>query len=160
MKNRKSTIIAAITIVISLALVIAGSAAAKAVDTRFECGPDMPYETTDPGEWSFPDGNIHIRGMQQVGRVDNCPDSRQVGYNYITVNANWDEDYTGPMWGTFVFISDEGGKWTGTWNGQMTADGSWYNAYGKGQGIYAGMKLWVNKYYELTSIRILDPKGE
>lgn len=144
---------------IGLALIIAGSAAAKANDTRFECAPDTAYTTTAPGEWSFPDGNIHIRGMQQVGRTE-CPDSRQVGYNTITINANWDENYHGPMWGTFVFISDEGGKWTGTWAGQMTEAGSWYNATGNGEGMYAGMKLWIDKDYDLTSARILDTNGE
>jgi len=158
MNSKKIKTIVIVT-VIGLALIIAGSAAAKANDTRFECGPTGGYTTTAPGAWSYPGGNIHIRGMQQVGRVD-CPDSRQVGYNYITINANWDENYTGPMWGTFEFISDEGGSWTGTWNGQMTENGSWYNAYGKGQGLYAGMKLWVDKVYDSTSVRILDPHGE
>ena len=155
-KKFKSIVLVA---VIGLALFITSAAAAQASDVRFECGPDGPYATTDPGTWSFPDGNTHIRGMQQVARVE-CADSRQVGYNYITINANWDENYTGPMWGTFTFVSDEGGRWTGTWNGQMTADGSWYNAFGKGEGMYAGMKLWIDKSYEVTSGRILDPHGE
>jgi len=158
MNSKKIKTIVFVT-VIGLALIIAGSASAEASDTRFECGPEGPAMTTDPGTWSFPDGNIHIRGMKQFSRVD-CPDSRQVGTNYITVNANWDQSYHGPMWGTFTFISDEGGKWTGTWNGQLTENGSWYNASGKGQGIYAGMKLWVDKEYDSTSMRILDPHGE
>lgn len=144
--------------VIGLALLIAGSASAQASDVWFECeeGETTP---TAPGAWSFPDGNIHIRGMQQTTRLD-CTDSRQVGFNSITINANWDAEMHGPMWGTFTFVSDEGGSWTGTWNGQLTENGSWYNAVGNGKGIYAGMKLWVNKGYDTTSMRILDPHGE
>jgi hypothetical protein len=157
MNTRKSVTIVLASVIV-LALLIAGSASAKASDARFECGEGL-YETTAPGNWAFPDGNVHIRGMQQIARVD-CPDSRQVGYNYLTINANWDANFHGPMWGTFTFISDEGGSWTGTWNGQMTENGSWYNAVGNGQGIYAGMKLWIDKGFETTRGRILVTGGD
>ena len=135
-----------------------GSAAAQASESIFTCAPE-DYVTTDPGSWSFPDGNIHIRGMKQYGRVV-CDDPRQTGVNYITVNANWDANFTGPMWGVFTFQSDEGGIFKGTWNGMMTADGSWYNAVGNGSGMYEGLKLWIDKEIDQTTGRILNPKGD
>ena len=93
--NTKKMFLAALIGVIAVALLIVGSAAARSSESTFNC-PVGTYGTTNPGSWSFPDGNIHIRGMEQVARSD-CEDSRVVGYNYITVNANWDANFTGPM---------------------------------------------------------------
>jgi len=158
MNAKKLSLIIIIT-VIAVALLIVGSAAAKASESTFNCSNNEEYETTDPGSWSFPDGNIHIRGMKQTARVV-CDDTRLIGYNDITVNANWDANFTGPMWGKFTFRSDEGGIFKGTWNGMMTADGSWYNAVGNGSGEYEGLKLWIDKEIDQTTGRILNPMGD
>ena len=155
--NTKKMFLAALIGVIAVALLIAGSAAARSSESTFDCEV-VSYVTTDPGNWSFPDGNLHIRGMQQVAQSV-CEDSRVVGHNYITINANWDATMHGPMWGTFTFESDSGGTWSGTWNGKMTSQGSWYNAVGVGGGEFAGLKLWMDKDFDQLTGRILDPKG-
>ena len=156
--NTKKLSLITLVAIFAIALLIVGSAAAKASESTFTC-TDEVYETTDPGSWSFPDGNIHIRGMKQTAHSV-CGDPRVTGHNSITVNANWDADFTGPMWGEFAFQSEEGGAWNGTWNGMMTADGSWYNAVGNGSGMYAGLKLWIDKEIDQTTGRILNPKGD
>lgn len=156
--NTKKMFLAALIGVIAVALLIAGSAAARSSESTFTC-IETDNAVTAMGTWSFPNGNIHIRGMEQVARTV-CEDSRVVGDNHITVNANWDANMTGPMWGTFTFVSDSGGTWKGTWNGMMTSQGGWYNAVGSGDGEFAGLKLWIDKDIDQTTGRILNPSGE
>src|SRR3990172_1285732 len=112
--NTRKLLLTTLITVIAIVLLIAGSASAQASESTFTC-TDEGYNTTDIGTWSFPDGNIHIRGMKQTAHSI-CDDPRVTGYNYITVNANWDANYTGPIWGTFTLQSDAGGTWIGTWN--------------------------------------------
>ena len=156
--NAKKLSLITLVAVFAVALLIVGSAAAQASESTFTC-TNAGYQTTDMGSWSYPNGNIHIRGMKQT-TLSTCGDPRVTGYNDITVNANWDSNFTGPMWGEFTFHSDEGGTWKGTWNGMMTSDGSWYNAVGKGYGQYEGLKLWIDKGIDQTTGRILNPKGD
>ncbi len=109
----------------------------------------------DYGTWSYPDGNIHIRGMVELFR-NTGPDPRITGYNTVTVSANWQSDYTGPMSGTFRFETDEGGLWMGTWAGQMTGAGPVYSGSADGYGMYAGMKMWVDMNYGVCTLTILE----
>lgn len=109
--------------------------------TEFQC-VEILDTILDPGMWTYPNGNIHIRGM--VSRYnETSTDPRMYGVNVVVVNANWHGNYTGPMWGTFWLENDYGG-WKGTWAGLMTVQGSGYNAVGDGFGDYSGMKLWIN----------------
>lgn len=156
--NTKKIFLTALIGVIAVALLIASSAAARSSESTFACAEE-DYGVTALGDWSFPGGNVHIRGMEQMVRSE-CEDSRVDGYNYITVNANWDANMTGPMWGTFTFLSDSGGTWKGTWNGMMTSQGSWYNAVGVGEGEFAGLKLWIDKDLHQVTGRILNPAGK
>ena len=109
----------------------------------------------DPGTWTYPGDNIHIRKMVQLFRVTGA-DSRVIGNNTVVMNANWQADWTGPMRGTFSFVTDEGGLWEGTWAGKMTEAGPVYTGSGKGSGIYDGMKIWVDMNYGASTVTILE----
>lgn len=110
--------------------------------TEFTCRETV-LGLSDPGEVTFPDGNIHIRGGILLAN-EWATDPRLIGLNTIVLNANLDADGTGPMWGTFS-IKNEAGGWEGTFAGFR---GEWYNAVADGYGAYDGMKIWWNKYYD------------
>jgi hypothetical protein len=146
-----------------VALLIApGTIAAKAA--RIECtGTEVRGAVLDPGRWTYPGGNIHVRGMVSLYHdQSSCP---EIGSeNRVTMNANWDAHYIGPMWGT---SHSEGphGVWEGTWHGQVSPDGSCsYRAVSHGvSGAVAGLKmtLTANCTGEVTTYTatILDPHG-
>lgn len=121
---------------------------------EFPCTETFVAEL-DPGTWTFPGGNIHVRGMVQLSREE-APDPRNTGYNTVVVNANWRPDWTGPMWGTFRLETDEGGVWEGTWAGRMTEQGSRYHAVGTGFGLYSGMKIWVDMNYGDCQVQLRE----
>ncbi len=113
---------------------------------------------TNHGTWTFPDGNIHLRGMV-LPCNETASDPRLAGSNTIVMNANWGADGLGPMWGTFRQVN-EGGVWEGTWEGMMTASGSQLHITGKGSGGYEGLKLWQEGGNGVYQGRILDPHGD
>ncbi|MDT8307009.1 MAG: hypothetical protein RRC07_13850 [Anaerolineae bacterium] len=133
-------------VVLALALGLAAgasAAAARIVVTGKEiplCYSDPPHPDCTYGEWSFPDGNQHVRNMVQVYQVI-CSDPRVVGVNTLVANANWDADGLGPGWGTFhhqpATISD--GYWEGTFSAMMTADGYVSRIVGQGYGALEGL---------------------
>jgi len=137
-----------------LTLLLPGVAPVMAAEkTEFQC-EEILVDTPNPGRWTYPNGNIHIRGM--VNRYsETSTDPRMYGVNEVILNANWHEDYTGPMWGTFWLENDYGG-WEGTWAGLMTVQGPRYNAVGDGFGDYAGMKLWINVHNGVCTGSILE----
>ena len=114
---------------------------------------------TSMGAWTYPDGNIHIRGM-----IFDCTEKSDspfmAGRNTVVLNANLKAfpgamlGGIGPMWGTWAMAN-----WEGTFEGVMTADGSIYHAQGNGTGPYRGMKQWVNTDHGILTGRILDPHG-
>jgi hypothetical protein len=111
--------------------------------------------TLDPGVWTYPGGNIHIRGMVNQYQ-EGSTDPRNVGINTVTINANWKPDYTGPMWGTFHLLTDEGGEWYGSWNGTNSAGGADYHAIGNGIGLYEGQMSWVDVQYGVCTVTYQD----
>jgi hypothetical protein len=152
MKKRTFTLV----VLMAIALVLLfGVGQVNAADKTVVPCYEQFVDTLNPGTWSYPDGNIHIRGMVQLFR-ETADDPRNIGYNTVVLNANWQSDWTGPMWGTFSFETDEGGLWEGTWAGRMTEEGSVYNASGKGYGIYAGMKMWVDMDYGTCTATFLE----
>lgn len=141
-------------ILVVMAVLLIGTAPVTAAEkTEFQCTETF-IATLDPGSWTFPDGNIHIRGMKSLFREEG--DARVEGDNTVVLNANWRSDGTGPMWGTWRLVTDEGGIWEGTWAGMMTEQGSWYHAVGDGMGMYAGMKMWVDMNFGDCRIKILE----
>ena len=148
MKTRKFSLV--VLMALTLVLLFGVGAANAADKTVFPCNEEL-IETLDPGTWTYPGGNIHIRGMVQLFR-ETSPDPRNIGNNTVVVNANWNSEFHGPMWGTFSSVTDEGGLWEGTWAGRLTEKGPVYNATGKGYGIYAGMKMWVDVDYGACTV--------
>jgi hypothetical protein len=124
-----------------VALLIApGTIAAKA--TRTECtGMEVRVAVLDYGLWTNPDGNIHVRGMvSRYQEESNCPELG--GLLTSTMNANWDSNFVGPMWGTSL-SENEKGVWEGTWQGNIGPDGTCsYQAISHGvSGAVAGLKM-------------------
>jgi hypothetical protein len=152
MRNNKVRLAAILAVMAIILIVVAPGAAAE--KTVFEC-TDTFIETLNPGTWTYPDGNVHLRGMVNVSRAG-APDPRGIGYLTVVINANWDENYTGPMWGTFSLETDEGGLWEGTWQGMATMEGSYYLAVGNGFGLYDGMKTWVDSGYGVCQQTVRD----
>jgi hypothetical protein len=146
-----------------VALLIApGTIAAKA--TRTECtGTEVRVEVLDGGLWTYPDGNIHVRGMVSLYQEEStCPEVG--GFVTSTMNANWDSNFVGPMWGT-GHSENEYGVWEGTWQGKIGPDGTCsYEAISHGiSGAVAGLKMTLiaNCTGAVTTYTatILDPRG-
>jgi hypothetical protein len=147
-------------LIVVLALLMApGSVAAKA--TRIECtGAETLIQYLDPGVWTFSDGNIHVRGMVELyEEASTCP--QLAGLNTVTMNANWDANYAGPIWGTTVAVTNDGGVWETTWQGKTFADGSYaYEVVGHGvAGPVEGLHMKLSATNLGWTATILDPHG-
>lgn len=156
MRSQKRPIVVSI-LALAAFLLFAAPAAAQAESTLIT-GTESCV-TTDPGTMTFlPGGNIHIRGMvQQCTELSSDP--RAAGVNTVVVNANWDSEFIGPMWGTWSLASEDGGVWQGTWEGMLTESASHVRAVGKGQGIDSGLLMWIDSINRVWHGRILDPRG-
>jgi len=147
-------------------LLVAGPVAAKATKTPYTADYFF-YPPTDPGTWTNPDGNVHVRGLVHINRIENATDLRVEGWDTIVVNANWDANMVGPMWGTFTVEPDiGGGLWEGTWTGMVHADGTVsVRVVGHGTGGFEGLKVFT--FVESPALGaqgsitgyILDPHG-
>ncbi len=154
--NTQKRLILTIVTTLGVLLAFAAPIAAQASVTEFTgtevCNP------IDPGITTFHDGNVHIRGMVLLCR-ETSSDPRATGENTVVMNANWDANGLGPMWGTAYIATDEGGAWKATWEGMITTNGSQYHSSATGQGRYEGMKQWVDSVNGEFQGRILDPHG-
>jgi hypothetical protein len=164
MKRRKH--LASVVLALIAALLVAtGPAAAEATVTEYT-GTSTLLGIDDWGTWTFPDGNIHVRGCVHV-YYDDTTDDRLTGLIYPAVNADWDATGVGPMWGTIRIEPDIGGGfWEGTWTGMVHADKSFsIRGVGQGRGDFEGLKVSFTYEYSgptigTTSGRILDSHGE
>ena len=107
------------------------------------------YEPTGLPEQPCPAGSrTHLRDAVIVSQVYSV-DDRVTGSMTIVLNANWDADAAGPLWGTFILAVDSGGTWEGTWQGmrERVAEDQWtglLHVVGKGYGgVIDGMKMMV-----------------
>ena len=105
------------------------------------------FEPTGNPEQPCPTGSrTHLRDTVIISQVISM-DARMAGLMTIELNANWDADFAGPLWGTFSLAVDGGGTWVGTWQGlrERVAEDQWegtLHVIGKGYGgIVDGMKL-------------------
>jgi hypothetical protein len=133
-------------------------------------GAFIPLGVLDYGTWTYPGGNMHVRGM--VGQYQqSMPDSdpRCSGLNTVVTNANWDAYGAGPSWGTFHTVLEEGSPdgWDGTWTGMSYPDGSTsIQVVGHGYGGLEGQHVLVDIAFPsmsapgVASGYILDPHGE
>jgi hypothetical protein len=144
---------------VAVLLIAPGSVTAKA--TRIECtGTETLIEYLDPGAWTYPGGNIHVRGMVELyEELSTCP--QMTGMNTVTMNANWDADLAGPIWGTTIMEISDGGVWETTWQGNTYADGSYsYQVVGRGvAGSVVGLHLRLSATNSEWTATILDPHG-
>ena len=91
--------------------------------------------------------------------VSDCP--QLAGINTVTMNANWDANYAGPIWGTAEMVTDDGGVWQSTWTGKTYADGrSEYRAVGHGvAGSVQGLHMNLSAANGQWMATILNPRG-
>lgn len=115
----------------------------------------------------------HLRNTEIIS-VLSSSDERATGLMTVVLNANWNTDFEGPVWGTFRIEVASGGTWVGTWQGlrEREAEDQWtgtLHVIGKGYGgIVDGMKLMVEDritsftpapiaYFGVIEGRIVDP---
>ena len=154
---------------IALSLLPVQAVSAQATFTACE-GGFIPLGISDPGIWTYPGENMHVRGM--VGQYQQympTSDPRCNGLNTVVTNANWDADGVGPSWGTFHVILEEGSPdgWDGTWTGMSYPDGSTtIQVVGRGYGSLEGQQVFVDIAFlsmyapGVASGYILDPGGK
>ena len=88
-------------------------------------GEEYRIAFIDPGTWTYMDDRIKVRGMMmQYEEVASC--GQASGVNTVVMNANWDANMTGPIWGTShsETLYNGGGVWEGSWAGKVNPDGS------------------------------------
>ena len=169
---KRKSVWALVVFIILVALVIMpGLADARTSRVEFT-GTETVDALLADGDWTFPDGNVHVRG--RVTRyLEVTTDPRKSGLNTVVMNANWGPDFAGPMWGTSESVVWDspgcpgGGIWRSTWAGMLNPDGSYtYSAVGRGvSGCVAGLHSSRTAYSPGTgattvSGEILDPWGE
>jgi hypothetical protein len=164
--NGKNWLIGFVLTLFALLVVASRPVAARA--SRLECtGAEVRTAVLDPGAWTFPGGNIHVRGMvSQYQEESDCP--QLAGVNVAAMNANWNANFVGPMWGTgrLETAYGGGGTWQGRWNGALSADGQCsYQAVMHGvSGSVTGMKVFLNA--DCTAVpspwtaTLLDPSAD
>jgi hypothetical protein len=168
MKQQKALALVVVTLIL-LSLLSVQAVAAEATFTTCE-GAFIPLGIPNPGTWTYPGGNIHVRGMVATYQQD-MPgsDPRCSGLNTVITNANWDAYGVGPSWGTFHVVLEEGSSdgWDGTWTGMSYADGtSSIRVEGHGYGDLEGLLVFVDIEFPglylpgVASGHILDPHGE
>jgi hypothetical protein len=158
LRRKSSRVMLVLPALIAAVLLVAGPVAAQATATEVT-GWVESCEYSDPGHWTYPGGNIHIRGMVRICRERGHPYLE--GVNTTVVNANYDSQGSGPVFGTFHRVTDEGGEWEGTFSGVRTTDGdAVVHAVGHGRGMYEGLQIMVTLENGLLTARILDPHGE
>ena len=128
-----------LALVISISPVVAGTTITSVTATET---PACPFHSNcTVGEWTYPDGNLHVRNWVNVYRAESS-DARLIGWNTLTVNANWDANGYGPGWGTFHNEVDAyNGYWEGTWAANMTTEGYISRIEGKGYGDLDGLMI-------------------
>ena len=156
-------------LVASIALLLFPVQDASALATFTPCeGVLSPLGIIDPGTWTYPGGNIHVRGMVTVYQQE-MSDPRCSGLTTVVTNANWDAYGAGPFWGTSNMVLKEGGSdgWDGTWTGMKYLDGSYSIHFnGQGQGELEGLFIFVDIEFPgllqqgNATGYILDPRGE
>lgn len=153
MKAKQLTIYMGIALL--LCLVVVPAVASAKTNVKHCSGTESLIETLDPGVWTFPDGNIHMRGMvSEYAEEMNCPEVN--GTNTVVMNANWDANYIGPMWGTNRLVTSYagGGVWRGYWSGKLNPDGT-LSYTGSSQGVSGSVDGLILKVHGYTN----EPDG-
>jgi hypothetical protein len=75
-------------------------------------------------------------------RNETGEESRKTGYDVVVANANLDESFSGPTWGTWNLYSFEDElMFTGTFTGKFELGIPAVHFVGEGTGIYDGQKM-------------------
>lgn len=122
-----------------IALVGASVVSAKVVREPFEAFSTLVGR--EPGAWTYPGGNIHVRGMVEYLHTTS-DDPRVCGDHILWVNANWNAEGYGPIWGTYrLDVAGLDGHWEGRFTGEVSASGVATKMRGVGHGDLAGLRI-------------------
>jgi len=123
-----------------------GAEAIRTPVTAYEIPLCPPWEAPPyhpdcgEGQWTFPDGNQHVRNWVQIYNVIGLNDDRVTGTNTLVANANFGANGYGPGWGTFHNQSSiYNGYWEGTFAAVMDETGYVSKIVGKGYGAFDGL---------------------
>jgi hypothetical protein len=111
--------------------------------TYFE-GTSCGVADLNEGIWTeLGNGAYRVVGLQQQYREE-TNDPRTTGDNTVTVNMILDlATGSGPLWGTFHLINDQG-SWSGHFNGRLDNWAGSLRATGHGGGAYEGLVArWI-----------------
>lgn len=155
----KLSLLFKVGLLLIILLATAFPAQAQAVKTEVT-GKSYFTGQIDPGVWTYPDGNVHIRGWV-VSYFHEWRDPRLNGVETVVVNLNGRSApppvfFAGPMWGTSR-LENEGGYWDITWTGVRDEQGfAFIRGVAHGHGGYEGLKL-IFEGSRLTPDYINDP---
>jgi hypothetical protein len=104
-----------------------------------ECPGNEP--TGNPVQPCPAGGRTHIRNTIIMSRFVSSTPPLSDGWFRIAANANFDADFTGPQWGTYILTLDEGGTIAGVFQGVRVKNGdNWYTLL-RGNGLVTGGAL-------------------
>lgn len=144
----KANITSILVLIIVALLVLVAPMTVSAGSISKSCtGTEVLEAVLNEGAWTFPGGNIHVRGrVSQYSEQSNCPEIS--GVLESTMNANWDQSFAGPMWGTAYNETSfgDGGTWDCHWSGKSNPDGSYaYTAHCRGvSGSVSGLRSTIH----------------
>ena len=159
-KSRK-TAICALAVFIALALASATALAGEKVTITKFTATEEQLGIEDSGTVTFPGGNIHVRGeVSIVGWSSLEPRLDKFTFR-VDVNANFNAESNGPMWGTFESIDNATeGKWVGSWHGEFTDEsiGAFmHTGVGFGVGAFEGMQMkYACTYVGNTAVGVCE----
>lgn len=170
MKNKKFLLI--LVSLLLLTLVLSTSVVLAKAPKSYFTGVEAVIGPPTGGTMKFVDGKVQLRGKVQLG-YDDTDDPRTTGDVTIVVNAVWTlPAMTGPMWGTFRIVNDDG-AWYGRWQGKRTLVGgdiiSTIQGTAHGSGDYEGLiGKWKyrgvnvgpdNPFFDISGY-VLEPPGK
>ena len=166
---RRSRLMILFLLAILVLALAAPAASAKARHTDFHglyfpagmpgTGTACPYTwvatpgmcVIDPGDQTvLPSGRLRIRDMTLYELAlawtgDGVVEPRKTGYDIVLANANLDDTFSGPTWGTWELHSFAGVvMFTGTFTGKFLNGVPAVHYVGLGTGIYEGQHMRGN----------------
>jgi hypothetical protein len=96
MKAQKRLILTIVTVLGVLLAFVAPIAAQASITEITGTEVCHMFSPINPGTWTFPDGNVHVRGMVFLCR-DESSDPRETGNIEVVMDANWDANMLGHL---------------------------------------------------------------
>lgn len=164
--TRQKHLMSIVLLLVAALLLFTVPAAARATKTDFT--GTITGGIVDLGTWTYPGGNVHIRGMTEVYDVAATDSRLSGGVCTIVVSGNLDPEFVGPISFKWHIEVEGQGSWEGTGTGKLSGadDSLSVSAVGHGRGDFEGLELRFTVTGPLDaqdrpmSGYILNPHGE